>query len=297
ADVFVESYPPGTLPGWGLGYADLVRLKPDLIYASITDFGQTGPYRDYQGGEIVAEALGGLLYTMGLPEREPLKISGDAALMTGGISAFSAILVAIHQRDETALGQYIDVALMESVAVSQIHSSLSAQFGGHDPGRRPSTMSRAKDGWITAAIQQGAWRRFCDVIGRPDLADDPRLADWASRRDNPEVLDEAMAGWLATQAKEDVYHLLQSMRSVAGYVADVGDLFRSKQYQAREFFRPVDHPATGPIDYPGPAFRIDDDAWRQERAPLLGEQNDAVLHGELGLPKAELARLRAQGAI
>lgn len=296
-DIFVESHPPGVLAARGLGYDDLRRLKPDLIYASITPFGQTGPYRDYQGSEIVIEALSGLLYTMGLPDREPLKIGGNAALMTGGISAFSAIMAAIHYRDETGEGQFIDVSLLESTAVTQIHASLAAQYTDHEPGRRPSTISRAKDGWITVGIQQGAWPKFCEMIGRPDLVDDPRVADWPSRQKNPQVIDEAMAGWLAEQSKEAVYHSLQSMRSVAGYIADVSDLFRSAQYQAREFFRPVDHPVTGAHAYPGPAFRVDDLPWRQERAPLLGEHTESVLEDFLELPPDEVAALRQQGVI
>lgn len=297
ADVFVESYPPGTLAGWGLGYDDLAAERPGLIYTSITDFGQTGPYRDLLGGEIVIEALGGLLYTMGLPEREPLKIGGNAALMTGGIAGFSAILVAVHQRDESGLGQHLDISLQETVALTQIHASLSAQFDEDEPGRQPSTMSRAADGWVTVGIQQAIWPRFCEMIGRPDLVDDPRLANWRARQDNPDVLDAALADWLSGQSKEDVYHLLQAMRSVAGYVADVSDLFKSKQYQSREYFRQVDHPATGPVDYPGPLFRLDDLPWRLDRAPLLGEHSEAVLHGDLALPKEEIVRLRAQGAI
>lgn len=297
ADIFVESYPPGTLAAWGLGYDDLAAERPGLIYCSITDFGQSGPYRDYQGGEIVLEALGGLLYTMGAPDREPLKIGGNASLMTGGIAAFSAILVALHQRDELGTGQHVDISLQETVALTQIHASLGAQYDDQEPGRSPSIMSRASDGWVTVGIQQTIWKRFCDLIGRPDLVDDPRLANWRARTENPEVLDAALADWLAGQTKEDVYHLLQSMRSVAGYVADVADLFRSKQYQVREFFRTVDHPATGPVDYPGPLFRIDDLPWRIDRAPLLGEHNETVLAGDLGLPKEEIVRLRGQGAI
>ena len=297
ADILVESYPPGTLAGWGLSYADLAPLNPGLIYASITDFGQTGPYRDYKGSEIVAEALGGLLYTMGLPDREPLKLAGHTALMTGGIAAFSAIMVALHQRDETGEGQYLDVSLMEATAVTQIHSSISAQHTEHDPVRHPEILSRAKDGWVNVGIQQSSWKAFCDLIGRPDLIDDPRFADRVSRQNNAAAIDEILQDWVAGRTKEEVYHTMQAIRSIAGYVADVADLLRSEQYRARGFFRPVDHPITGPLLYPGPAFQVGDLPWRQGPAPLLGEHNEVILHHQLGLPKDELARLREQGVI
>ena len=297
ADILVESYPPGVMAGWGLGFRELSALQPDLIYTSITPFGQTGPYSDYKGSEIVLEALSALLYTVGLPEREPLKLGGSPALMTGGVSAFSAIMVALHNRDETGEGELIDVSLMESTVVSQIHSSLFAQFGGHDPIRRASQLSKTKDGWVNIGIQNASWKEFSELIGRPELLEDPRFMDEAARRTNATALNEVLADWLADQNKVDVYHKLQAMRSIAGHVSNMADLFQSEQYQARGFFRLVDHPVTGALPYPGPAFQIDDLPWRQERAPSLGEHTEAVLHSELGLPKAELARLRAQGVI
>lgn len=297
ADVLVESYPPGTLTRWGLGYQDLAPLKPGLIYTSITDFGQSGPYRDYKGGEIVAEATGALLYVMGTPEREPLKLGGNAALMTGGVSAFSAIMLALHQRDDTGEGQYIDVSLMEATVISGIHATIYAQYGEHDPGRRANTLSKTKDGWVNVGIQQATWRPFCEMIGRQELIADPRFADQVSRRDNAAAFNEVIDEWLSTQTKEEVYHKMQAIRSIAGYVADVSDLFKSEQYKVRDFFQTVEHPETGAIPYPGAAFQIGDLPWRQERAPLLGEHNEAVLGVELGIPQEELARLRQQGVI
>ena len=213
-DVLVESYPPGALARWGLGYQDLAPLKPGLIYASITDFGQNGPYRDYKGGEIVAEATGALLYVMGTPEREPLKLGGSGALMNSGVSAFSAIMVALHQRDDTGEGQHIDVSLMEATVMSGIHATIHAQYGEHDPGRRPNTLSKTKDGWVNVGIQQATWRPFCEMIGRPELIADPRFADQISRRDNAAAFNEVIDEWLSTQTKEEVYHKMQAIRSI-----------------------------------------------------------------------------------
>lgn len=297
ATVLVESYEPGTMAAWGLSYEGLSRTNPGLIYCSITDFGQTGPYRHYKSSEIVAEATGALLHVVGVPEREPLKIGGSPALMTAGISAFSAIMTALHQRDDTGAGQYIDVSIMETVVVSGIHATIHSQFGEHDPGRRANTLAKAGDGWVQLGIQQATWKPFCEMIGRPDLIDDRRFADQVARRENNAALNEIVDDWLSHQSKEDVYHKLQAIRSIAGHVADVSDLFASRQYQEREFFRPVDHPVTGPIPYAGPPFRVGDLPWDQEAAPLLGQHNEAVLQKELGIPAEELVRLREAGAI
>ena len=133
ADVIVEDFPPATLAGWGLGYEALQARRPGLITCAITPFGQDGPYHDYLLTEIVAEALGGLMETVGLPEREPLKIGGSPALYNAGGAAFTALMAAIWQRDATGDGQFIDISIQETVAFTQIHSSILAAFHGEPP--------------------------------------------------------------------------------------------------------------------------------------------------------------------
>jgi crotonobetainyl-CoA:carnitine CoA-transferase CaiB-like acyl-CoA transferase len=301
ADVIVESFAPGTLANWELDYATLSSLNPALVMTSITAFGQDGPYRDYLINEIVAEAIGGLLYTMGLPEREPLKMGGDAVLHNAGGAAFSAVMAAIWQRDSTSTGQFIDVSIQEATATSQIHSSIEASWLGSDPGRRSSVLLEAEDGWVGVGVESGVsaetWPRLCHIMGRPELADDPRFATTFARRDHREELKAVVSDWVRGQKKEEVYHLLQSLRSIAGYVATTADLYRSPQLLARGFFQLIDHPVAGPASYPGFPFRVGDQPWMQFRAPLLGEHNEAIYGGELGYSRQELQRLHKEGVI
>ncbi len=144
----------------GLGYDALSGANPGLIYVSVTPFGQSGPYRDYKGSDIVVQAIGALMYTIGLPDREPLKVGGEAALYTTGISAFSAAMLALHVRDAQGFGQHVDISAMEVMTVAQIHSSINEQFG-HAPVRRPTNLVRAKDGWVSpgleSGVQPGTW--------------------------------------------------------------------------------------------------------------------------------------------
>ena len=297
AQVLVESSPPDTMAQWGLSYPQLTALRPDLIYCSVTPFGQTGPYRHYKGPEIVIQAISALLYPVGLPEREPMKIGGTPALMTGGISAFSAIMLALHHYDETGEGQHIDVSLLESTSVSQIHASVHAQFGNSDPMRRASILSRTKDGWMNVGIQDSSWVEFCHLIKRPELLKDERFIDMAARRRNSTALNEVLELWLADQEKVPVYHQLQAMRSIAGPVLDMADLFESEQYRVRDFWQTVDHPVTGPLEYPGALFHVGDVPWRQQRAPLLGEHTQQVLTEVLQSDADDLVQLREQGVI
>jgi CoA:oxalate CoA-transferase len=299
-DILVESFAPGYLEGLGLGYAALERLNPRLIYTSVSPFGQSGPYRDFRGSELVAQAMGALMYTIGLPDREPLKIGGNAALYTTGMSAFSATMIALYARDVQGYGQQVDVSAMETMAVAQIHSSIQHQFG-RTPSRRESPLVAAKDGWVSPGLERGVrqdtWARVCDLIGRPDLKDAPAFNTLEARREHQQDLLAILSAWTATQPKEAIYHLLQELRSVAGYVASVDDLLNSRQLTARQFFQAIDHPAAGKALYPGAPFRIEGDVWRHARAPLLGEHSLEIYGGRLGFSAAELGRLQGAGII
>jgi CoA:oxalate CoA-transferase len=299
-DILVESYPPGYLEPWAMSYDALERLNRALIYTSVTHFGQSGPYRDYKGSELIAQATGGLMQTIGLPDHEPLKIGGYAALYTTGISAFSATMIALYARDVQGHGQHVDVSAMETMAVAQIHSSIQQQFG-RTPARRESPLVRAQDGWVSPGLERGVrqdtWPRVCDLIGRSDLKDDPLFNTPEARREHQQDLLAILGAWIATRPKEEVYHILQELRSVAGYVATVEDLFTSRQLTARQFFQTIDHPCTGKGKYPGAPFDIQGNTWQHGRAPLLGEHNGEIYGGRLGFTSEELARLRGQGII
>ncbi|MGQ4809593.1 Succinyl-CoA:(R)-benzylsuccinate CoA-transferase subunit BbsE [Candidatus Entotheonellaceae bacterium PAL068K] len=299
-DILVESFPPGALDQLGLGYAGLKRRNPGLIYTSITPFGQTGPYCDYKGSELVAQATGALMYTIGLPNQEPLKIGGNTALCTTGISAFSATMLALYVRDAEGYGQHVDVAAMETVAVTQIHASIQHQFG-RQPRRRESTLVRAQDGWVHPGLERGiradTWPRVCELIERPELVNDPRFASPEARREHQQELHEIIGVWTASHPKEEIYHTLQELHTVAGYVATVADLLTSEQLSARRFFQPLDHPHTETLQYPGAAFTLQGTSWRHARAPLLGEHNAEIYGARLGYTTQDLVQLRGLGII
>ena len=299
-DILVESFSPGYLDELGLGYSALEADNPGLIYAAITPFGQTGPYRDYQSTDLIDQALGALMHTVGLPEREPLKIGGNVALYTTGISAFSATMLALHVRDNEGYGQLVDVSAMETLTVAQIHASIQHQFG-RIPQRRSNPLIPAQDGWVHAGLERGVgedtWQRVCDLIGMPDLANNPKFNTRETRRENQQELQAIFTQWTQTQPKEAIYHALQNLRTVAGYVATVEDLLASGQFAAREFFQSLDHPQAGEARYPGAAFALHGSSWQLNRAPLLGEHNEEIYGNRLGYSNAELTQLRGLGVI
>ena len=292
--MLIESGAPGRMAALGLGYQHLAARNPGLVYVSITPFGQTGPYRDYEGGDIVAQAMGALMHTVGLPDREPLKIGGSVVSYAVGVAAFSGAMLALYARDFTGEGQYVDVSAMEAVTVAQIHASIHHQFG-RIPARRESALVRASDGWVSPGLEIGVrediWARVCELMGVPELADDPAFSTREARREHQQDVLAIVGEWAATKTKEEIYHTLQGMRTIAGYVADVEDLLESGQLMDRGFFQGIEHPHAGTAAYPGEPIRVSGHAWRHERAPLLGEHNAEILGGRLGLSESEIAGL------
>jgi crotonobetainyl-CoA:carnitine CoA-transferase CaiB-like acyl-CoA transferase len=240
------------------------------------------------------------MHTIGLPDREPLRIGGQAASYTTGISAFTATLLALYVRDTVGYGQHVDVSAMETIAVAQIHASIAHQFG-RTPTRRASTLAQAQDGWVHAGLERGVredtWARVCTLMGRPELADDPKFHTREARREHQQELLTLINAWTATRPKEEIYHALQGLRTVAGYVATVADLGTSQQLLAREFLQCMDHPEAGMATYPGALFTMQGATWHQSRAPLLGEHNGEVYRDHLGYTSADLAHLRSAGVI
>ncbi len=232
------------------------------------------------------------MYTIGLPDKEPLKVGGESGLYATGVSAFSATMLAVYVRDTQGFGQHVDISAMEVMTVSQIHSSIYAQFG-RTPARRVTNLVRAKDGWVSpgleTGVQQGTWPKVCELIGKPELAEDPRFDSQEARRANQQDLLDVIADWAGTKPKEEIYHTLQALRTITGYVATVEDLLTSEQFVYREFFQTVSDPTFGDVAHPGAPFRIDGSEWQLHQAPRLGENNEEILCQRLGYSLDELS--------
>ena len=301
-DILIESFRPGYLESLGLGYHAAELVNPGLIYTSITPFGQTGPYRDYRGSEIVAQAMGALMHPIGLPGREPLKVGGNAALYTTGVSAFSAVMLALYARDRQGHGQHVDISVMEATTVAQIHASIHHQFGDV-PERRETNLVRALDGWISPGLETGVqaetWDRSCDLMGVPELKDDPRFNTPQARREHQQELLDVVGAWTASLPKEQVYHTLQGLRSIAGYVATVADLIGSEQLNSRGFWQQIETGEGAQGLLPGPPFKMEGFAAQPSRAPApaLGQHNQEVFCQALGYSPEELDRFRRQGVV
>ncbi|MBI2863857.1 MAG: CoA transferase [Chloroflexi bacterium] len=304
ADVVVESFSPHVMPSLGLDYDSLNAIKPDLLMTSISNFGQTGPYRDYLLTEMLGLAVGGLMSITGDPERAPLKLGAKLAQYITGLHGYMVTMMAIHCRDNTGIGQHADVSVMESVSSildvtpmwASYQNAVRPRAGNRHTGAYPFCILFCRDGYAGIMAESPKhWETFCkSILKKPELTTDPRFATSHARLQNPDELDAIMLEWTMEHDKEEIYHTGQALGLPFGYVATFEDVIKSPQLRAREFFEEVDHPFVGKALYPGRPFKMSGALWEPlSRAPLLGEHNEEVF-GRLGLTQQDLVKLREQ---
>lgn len=290
AHVLVESFRPGTLERWGLGPEVLHAVNPRLVVARISNFGQTGPYRDWKASEIVLYAIGGEMYSTGVNGREPMKLYGAVTQIEAGASAASATLAALLHAEASGRGQVIDIALTETqlAGIDRRSASLIAwQYSGKISertaglGAYPSIWPCA-DGYIDMAppLASNAWPRLLEMLGNPESLRGPRFAT-PSALTEPELRDEVMTttlAWAVGRTKRDAWLAAQKARVLSGPINTMADVFADPVLNERGVFATVEHPRTGPIRQPGQPFIMHGTPALPPRpAPLLGEHTEAVL--------------------
>ncbi len=305
ADVLVESTAPGTLDRLRLGYDTLNKANPRLIVASVTPFGQTGPYRDFKATEIVLRALSGEMYLAGSPEGPPLMKGGMLAQYHGGLHAFIAITAALYARESLGTGQHIDISTVEawaSIAGMFLKSytyrkKVPRRQGGTDAF--PGGLRRCKDGWVLVSGRGGRrdwWPLFLRMLDRPELRDE-KFSTPEGRTAHKAELEDIFNRWLMEHSKEEVYHKAQAVGMAAAYVCDAEDLLGSPQMRAHGFYQAVAHSQVKGVAFPSRPFTMSRVPWQNAPAPELGQHNKEVFCDMLGLSAQELAALRHQGIV
>ncbi|MCC6238439.1 MAG: CoA transferase [Dehalococcoidia bacterium] len=283
ADVLVESTRPGQLARLGLDFDSVARRKPDLLYLSVTWFGQNGPYSNYLAWEITTYALSGLMSITGEDHREPLKNGGYLGQYLTGHKAFVAAMIGLWERGTSGLGQQIDISMFECIASLLEHFDMQWIYGHTIPPRAGNGaraawgLYPAADGWV--GVVSGPARRWVNIgvlMESEELRSDRYLAPGAQTELRDEI-DALMLPWLVTHEKEDIYHRAQALGLPFGYAATPPDLFEVEQLEYRGFFERIDHPVAGSLRYPTVAAKFTDGLWSLGRAPLLGEHTAEVL--------------------
>jgi formyl-CoA transferase len=294
--VIVENFKLGTMEHWGLGYEELSRDNPAVVYCSISGYGRTGPDASLSGYDYVLQGVGGIMSITGEPDGPPAKVGVAIVDLTAGMFALSSILAALRVSDLTGRGQRIDISLLDThlawlgnVASNYLVSGeVPVRYGNAHPNIVPYQAFRASDGWVILAVgNDGQWSRFCAAIERADLAADPRFATNADRVRNRATLvplleqifsERTQAGWLS---------LLQASGVPAGPVNSVDRALNSPQAEARRMVHSVDHPGIGPVRMIASPLKLEETPPTIRRhPPMLGEHTEEVLREFLDVPAA-----------
>lgn len=306
-DVVVENFRVGMLDRLGIGYQALSARYPQLIWCSITGYGLDGPYAERAGYDFVAQGEGGLMSITGEPDGEPMKVGVAIVDLFTGLYAATAILAALHARAQTGRGQLIDVALLPATVAMLanvgsnylVSGQIPQRYGNAHPNIVPYQTFRARDGWMTVAVgNDRQFRLLCRILGREDLADDPRFATNPQRVAHRDQLIPLLQAVFETRDAGDWLAAMTEAGIPCGPINTLDRVFSHPQILHRGMVVEVPHPMAGSVRLTGPPFVLSETpAAVRSHPPLLGEHTEEILRERLGLTAAEIARLREEGAI
>ena len=309
SDVLLENFGPGALDRLGLGYDVLSKLNPRLIYATIKGFGTYGPYSGFKSFEPIAQAMGGAMSVTGFPENPPtftFPAIGDSGT---GMHMAIGILAALQQRHSTGKGQHVEVSMQDAV-VNLIRVSLrDHQRTGKPMGRSGNQLGRTIPGttypcapggpndYVYIFAQPQMWKPFLGVMGRPELADDPRYASPEARWENRDAMNAIVAAWTRQRTKHEIMKLMGDAGVPCGATLDTGEVLSDPHLRAREMIVDVDYPVRGTYKTVGSPIKLSDSPVTVQRPPLLGEHTEALLAALCGMGPDEVKRLKDAGVV
>ena len=317
ADILIEDTKPGKMAELELDYDSLQSINPSLIVTSITPFGQTGPYKDYKGSDLIFWHMSGagrvtprnlgpsdfLGAEQGMA-LEPLRVLHLASFMAG-VTAAVATMCALRVQRRTGLGQHVDVSQLEAAIIMSAHFNQYYIYEHRSATRvsraavAPLGFLKCKDGWVCTHCggPERHWQRFVEMMGNPDWADEELFKERASRAEYWDSLGPLMSIWLMEHTKAEIFEL-GGKRFPIGPVNSMPEMMENKQLKERGFFVEIEHPKTDRLTYPGAPYKFSKTPWAiRKPAPLLGQHNNDVYCERLGYTKKELAEMREAGII
>ncbi len=305
-DAVVENFRPGTLEGWGLSYEAMCGVRPDLVLARISGYGQDGPYASRPGYGVIGEAVSGLREMIGDPDRPPARVAVPLTDYIAGVYCAFGTTMALLHRERTGQGQCIDTALTEA-AFSFMESHVPAygklgkvgtRTGSRLPNSAPNTLYPTGDGSHIhiAALADGIFRRLAAAMGREDLASDPRYESQSARNGNEDSLDAVIAEWTTSKGLDELEAILQAAKVPASRIFTMKDIFADPQYAARQMLQEVEDEDIGPLTLAGVVPRMSRTPgairWPGHR---IGQDTVQVLRELAGASDQEIDALLAAG--
>jgi crotonobetainyl-CoA:carnitine CoA-transferase CaiB-like acyl-CoA transferase len=306
ADVVVENYRPDVKFRLGVDYESLKAINPRIVYASISGFGQDGPYRDRPGFDQIAQGMGGLMSITGEPGRGPMRVGIPVADLTAGVFAAMGILIALLEREQSGEGQWVKSSLLGAqismldfqAARWTIAKEVPGQAGNNHPTSIPTGVFATADGYINiAAAGDDIYRRLCKALGADHLVADPLYATGRARSDNRDSLNEAIEAITRGKTSAEWIDVLNKASVPSGPIYKMNEVFEDAQVKHLAMTRTVPHPVLGDVEVVGQPIELSRTPWSIRRAtPEPGEHTDAVL-AELGYGAEEIAALHASKVV
>jgi formyl-CoA transferase len=308
ADILIENFRPGTLERWNMSYEQLSRENPRLIMVRVTGYGQTGPYAQRAGFGSIGEAMGGLRYVVGDPATPPSRMGISIGDSLAATYAALGAMMAVHARTHTGRGQVVDSAIYEAVLAMmeslipeyQQGKYIRERTGAILPNIAPSNVYPTRDGLmlVIGANQDGVFKRLCEAMNRPELAQDARYKTHTARGQNQQELDDLIADWTRTVDAETLEGLMEKHGIPAGRIYRAPEMLADPHFKARQSIVTVMHKTFGELAMQNVAPHLSSTPGQVRHAgPELGEHNDEILKGVLGLKSVELEKLTAAGVI
>ncbi len=306
ADVLVENFRTGIMDRFGFGFQAVHGLNPRLVYASISGFGQVGPYRERAAYDLILQGMGGLMGTTGEEGGPPVKVGVAVTDIAAGMFAAFGILAALRVRDRTGVGQLVDAAMLDAQVAWLTYQAgyyfatgeNPKRLGSAHPSLVPYQAFRTRDGYVNVAVgSEGIWSRFVAAIGAPHLAEDPRFRTNPDRVANRTALIPELERTFTTRTTADWVAVLEQAGVPAGPIYMLSELFNDPQVRHRQMVQEIEHPRAGRILQTGVPVKFSATPGRiASPPPLLGQHTEGIL-GELGYDRVQIAALRSHGAI
>ena len=306
ADVMIESFRAGTLERLGLGYEEVKKTNPGVVYCSISGYGRTGPMSDMPGYDLLIQAYSGLMSLTGDPEGSPLRIGFSLVDLFTGMMAYGTILTALRQRDQTGKGQWVESALLDGqVAARSYHATgfmgtvvEPKRMGSGHPSLVPYQAFNSSNGqFIIGCANQGLWERMAKAIGQDAMLEDPRYTTNTDRVEHRAECVSELNAIFATKPTDHWVDLIVAAGVPCGPINTVSDVVSNPQVLARNMIAEVDHPKVPNLKFPGSPLKLTDSPATIRRVPpMLGQHNEEVL-GEVGYSPEQIADLKERGVI